>query len=99
MSDRPLKSVDPGTPAKRKTRPGKPKSVTEAFVSGDRIELLFAMGFRLAREMDADEAPMKDLTPSTKRLADVAREIDSLVEPDRESSVRPPDERFDASAI
>lgn len=60
-------------------------SISGAAASGDRLELLRAIRGRLAEAME--ECPPKDLSPLTRRLQDVVKEI-AEVEEQRKQEVR-----------
>jgi len=66
-----LRAVPPGEVALR--RP----SVAEAAQSGDRRDLLVAMRDRIAKTISED-CPPRDLAALTRRLQDIAKEIDQL---------------------
>lgn len=67
-----LRSVAPGEPAPRR------KSVADAAQSGDRRELLVAMRDRIAKTISDPDCPPRDLASLTRRLQDIAKEIDLL---------------------
>lgn len=69
---RALRSVAPGEPAPRR------KSVADAAQSGDRRELLIAMRDRIAKTISDPDCPPRDLASLTRRLQDIAKEIDLL---------------------
>lgn len=80
----------------------KRKSVADAAQSGDRCELLVAMRDRIAKTISDPDCPPRDLASLTRRLQDIAREIDLLemsgvgggsVVADTD------DERFDPSSV
>jgi len=88
---------------KRKQAPrSKPKklSVTQAASSGDARALLVAMRDRVARAVESEETPARDLASLTKRLMDITRDIQSM---DEQTGVGVPvdagDEEFDPSTI
>lgn len=82
--------------------------VTDAATSGDTKALLVATRERIARAVDDPGTPARDLAALTKRLVDVAREIESIsareaeerarAEKDRNRQVNN-DDRFDPEAI
>ena len=72
---RPLRAVSPGEAAPSKP---KPKSVAQAAESGDRRELLVSMRDRIAKAVSDPDCPPRDLASLTRRLQDIAREIDQL---------------------
>lgn len=67
-----LRSVAPGEPAPRR------KSVADAAQSGDRRELLISMRDRIAKAVSDPDCPPRDLASLTRRLQDIAKEIDLL---------------------
>lgn len=69
---RALRSVTPGEPAPKR------KSVADAAQSGDRRELLIAMRDRIAKTISDPDCPPRDLASLTRRLQDIAKEIDLL---------------------
>lgn len=95
----PLRVAEPG----EKAAPAKPKSVTEAAKDGSHRELLVAMRNRIAEAVESQMTPARDLAALTKRLADVAREIEAIEAREAEevgdSARTATDEAFDASAI
>lgn len=86
-----------------KAKPARPKTVTEAATGGSQRELLEAMRDRIAIAVEDVTTPARDLAALTKRLADVAREIEALeareLEEVGESARTATDGSFDASAI
>jgi len=90
-----LRSVAPGEPAPKR------KSVAEAAQSGDRLELLVAMRDRIAKTISDADCPPRDLASLTRRLQDIAKEIDQLGLSGGVGSVvaETGDESFDASSI
>lgn len=97
MSERPnLRAVSPDERAKL------PKSVTEAAKSGSRRDLLVATRDRIAVAVENGNTPPRDLAALTKRLTDIALEIeaiDSREEKEAGASAEVTDGRFDAEAI
>lgn len=69
---KPLRAVAPGEVA-----PAKPKSVSQA-ARGTQRELLVAMRDRIATAVTNPDCPPRDLASLTKRLADIAKEIESI---------------------
>ncbi len=90
-----LRSVAPNEPAPRR------KSVAEAAQSGDRLELLVAMRDRIAKTISDSDCPPRDLASLTRRLQDIAKEIDQLELSGGVGSVvaETGDESFDATSI
>lgn len=94
-----LKAVDnstpPPTPPKRS-----PKTVTKAASDGTRRELLVAMRARVATAVEDPNTPARDLAALTRRLMEIAKDIEAIDARDEESGSAPvEDESFDASAI
>jgi hypothetical protein len=71
----PAKHLRPVAQGERTTRR---KSVADAAQSGDRRELLVAMRDRIAKTISDPDCPPRDLASLTRRLQDIAREIDLL---------------------
>jgi hypothetical protein len=78
-------------------------SVAQAAESDDHRALLVAMRDRIAKTVSDPDCPPRDLAALTRRLQDIAKEIESIdlrrkqeVDEDGESVG---DEEFDASAI
>lgn len=60
--------------------PAKPKklSVAQAAASGDHRSLLVAMRERIAQTVSDPECPPRDLAALTRRLQDIAKEIEAI---------------------
>ena len=58
--------------------PARPKSVAEAAKKGTHRELLVAMRDRVATAVNNPDCPPRDLASLTKRLADLAKEIEAI---------------------
>jgi hypothetical protein len=83
-------------------KPAPPLTVDQAAATGSHRDLLVAMRERIARAVSAADCPPRDLASLTRRLQDIAREIDALdrrAEQEGREGVHSPDEAFDASAI
>jgi hypothetical protein len=97
----PLRSVKPDEkpPAKRKG----PQTVSEAAESGDRRELLVAMRTRLAKAVQDVNTPARDLAALSRRLLEVANEIEAIDlaagEDEVGKAAATPDDEWDSSAI
>jgi hypothetical protein len=65
-------------PVAQGERVARKKSVADAAQSGDRRELLVAMRDRIAKTISDPDCPPRDLASLTRRLQDIAREIDLL---------------------
>lgn len=59
------------------TPPGRPVSIKAAAASGSRRSLLVAMRDRVAEDLDQGVAA-RDLASLTRRLLEIAKEIDAL---------------------
>lgn len=70
-----LRSVGAGESA---AAPKKSKTVAEAAATGDHRQLLVAMRERIARTVSNPDCPPRDLAALTRRLQDVAKEIESM---------------------
>ena len=90
-----LRSVTPDEPAPRR------KSVADAAQGGDRLELLVAMRDRIAKTISDPDCPPRDLSSLSRRLQEIAKEIDQLDMTVGTGSVvaSTVDESFDASSI
>ena len=97
MSRQPLRAVSPD----EKPAPRRKLSVAEAAASGDHRALLVAMRERIARTVSDPGCPPRDLAALTRRLQDVAKEIEVMDQRAREdgSSDDEAGIEFDASAI
>ena len=73
MASQKLRAVPDGAKA-----PTTPKSVAEAAKSGTHRELLVAMRDRVAKAVNNEDCPPRDLASLTKRLADIAKEIETI---------------------
>jgi hypothetical protein len=95
----PLRAV---TEADKPVAPAKRLSVVEAAASGDHRALLVAMRERIARTVTDADCPPRDLASLTRRLQDIAKEIESLdVRAKEEARDNDPtaDEEWDAEAL
>lgn len=94
-----LRAVAPDEKPERKRNP----SVIEAAESGDHRQLLIAMRERIARTVNNPDCPPRDLAALTRRLQDIAKEIEILDLRAKEEAAQDggtsADEQFDASAI
>lgn len=78
------------------------KSVTRAAASGDRRELLVAVRSRVAKAVENPDTPARDLAALTRRLLEIAKEIEAIdkaAEEDARDGSATADEAFDSSAI
>jgi len=96
----PLRAVTAGDRAPEKS--AKRLSVAEAAASGDHRSLLVSMRERIAQTVSNPDCPPRDLASLTRRLQDIAKEIDSLdlrtKEEEREDA-ESADEEWDAEAL
>lgn len=96
-----LRAVPDGAKAPRPRRKAPAKTVTQAADSGTTRELLVAMRSRVAQAVEDPKTPAKDLSPLTRRLLEIRREIESLDARERQEGAGgdPGDGTFDASAV
>lgn len=59
-------------------RSRKPRSVKAAADSGDRRELLIALRARISADVDNPNTPARDLAALSRRLLEIAKEIEAL---------------------
>lgn len=94
-----LRAVAPDEkPAPKKV----PLTVTKAAESGSHRDLLVAMRTRVAKAVEDVTTPARDLAALTRRLHEIARELEALdaaAEQEAESSGEVADEAFDAEAL
>lgn len=67
-----IRAVDANERAPRK------RSVSEAAATGDHRTLLVAMRERIAQAVSNPECPPRDLAALTRRLQDIAKEIEQI---------------------
>lgn len=83
-------------------RPPK-KSVAQAAATGDHRELLVAMRERIARTVSSEDCPPRDLASLTRRLQDIAKEIEAIdlraKEEGADAADAAADEAWDAEAL
>lgn len=79
-----------------------PKTVTDAAAQGSTRELLVAMRDRVAKDVQNENTPSRDLAALTKRLMEIVRDIEAIdartAEEARESAATA-DEAWDAEAL
>ena len=81
MSPRPrLRAVTPDETPREPIR----QSVAAAAETGDHRTLLVAMRDRIARTVSDPECPPRDLAALTRRLQDIARELDQIDQRNRQ---------------
>lgn len=89
------------TPADRPPK-RKPQTVSQAAESGNHRDLLVAMRERIARAVSDPECPPRDLAALTRRLQDIAKEIEQIdlrAKEEGEDVELGGDEEFDAEAL
>lgn len=95
-----LRAVTPSDPPPARV---KPKSVTEAADAGSTRELLVAMRARIAKAVEDEATPARDLAALTKRLVEVVRDIEAIDAREKQEATEHggdvSDEEFDAAAI
>lgn len=100
-----LRAVVDGEKAapKPRARAKRAKTVAQAAKAGTRLELLEAMRDRIASALSSQNCPTKDLSPLTRRLQELERDIAGLKDegagpatPESDDDI---DDRFDASAV
>lgn len=91
-----LRAVKPG-----EKPPAKRKSVTRAADDGDRLELLVALRARVAKTVEDPNTPPRDLAALSRRLLEIAREIEAIeadgTEDDIGQAASVPDEEWAAT--
>ena len=65
-------------PDEKPARATKPKSITQAADAGTTRELLVAMRTRIAKAVENENTPARDLAALTKRLVEVVRDIEAI---------------------
>lgn len=91
-----LRVVAPGEKAKRKKH-----TVSSAASDGDRLDLLLAMRDRVATAVEHKDTPARDLAALTRRLMEIAKEIEILEAAAAEEAADADvgDEAFDEAAL
>jgi hypothetical protein len=83
--------------------PPRPKTVTEAASSGTHRELLAATRERVAKAVEDPNTPARDLASLTRRLLEIAREIEAIDSrtggDDIGQAASTPDAEFSAEAL
>ena len=75
-------------------------SVVAAAESGSRLDLLVSMRSIVARAVGDEDTPPRDLAALTRRLMDIAREIEAIESGEEGEGDGPePDEAWDPEAI
>ena len=90
-------------PDEKPAKPKKSQSVSQAASSGDHRALLVAMRTRIAATVSDPDCPPRDLAALTRRLQDIAKEIEAIDLRAREEGADAADviedEEFDAAAL
>ena len=83
------------------TPPQKPRTVAEAARAGTHRDLLVAMRDRIAVTVTNPDCPPRDLASLTRRLQDIAKELEALdaQERDEKADTYDGEDAYDASAI
>lgn len=68
-----LRAVKPGEKA-----PKKPLTIVEAVEAGDRLAEMVATHKRIARAVQDEDTPARDLASLTRRQLEISKEIESL---------------------
>ncbi len=71
----PLRAVKAGEAPER---PSKPQTVAQAAATGSHRALLVAMRERIAKTVSDPDCPPRDLAALTRRLQDIAKEIEAI---------------------
>jgi hypothetical protein len=93
-----LRAVSPGE------RPARTRAATvsQAAASGSHRDLLVAMRSRVAKTIEDPKCPPRDLASLTRRLQDIAREIEEIDSRDHDDithAAATADDGFDAEAL
>lgn len=75
---RTLRAVQPNEPKPRAPRTTRPKTVADAAAKGTHRDLLVAMRERIATAVSSPDCPPRDLAALTRRLQDIAKEIEAI---------------------
>jgi hypothetical protein len=93
-----LRAVAPGEKPEKSSKPA--SSVTQAVVDGDQRAQLVAMRARIARAIDEPNIRGADLAALSRRLLEIAKEIEAidarLAEEAREDAESTPDDAWEA---
>jgi len=82
--------------------PAKKLTILEAVEAGDRLAELTAVHVRIARAVQNEETPARDLAALTRRQMEISKEIEALrrqVKEERTNASNLDDEAFDAAAV
>lgn len=98
-----LRVVDTDEKPAAKKPPAKVKTVTQAAEGGTMRELLVAMRARTAKAVEDPNTPARDLAALTRRLLEIARDIEAIdareAEEGEQRAAEVEDGDFDASAV
>ena len=89
-------------PDEKPAKPTKPKNVEQAAKTGSHRDLLVAMRDRIAVAVSDQDCPPRDLAALTRRLQDIAREIEQIdlrAEEEAEEAEGAEDEAWNPEAI
>lgn len=92
-----LRAVSPNEAPPR----ARPMTVTSAAADGTHRDLLVAMRDRIARTVEDGGCPPRDLAALSRRLMEIAREIEAIdaMGQEGEGAAATPDEPLDTSAV
>lgn len=79
-----------------------PRTVTDAAAQGTTRELLVAMRDRVAKDVQNENTPARDLAALTKRLMEIVRDIEAIdarTAEEAKESAATADEAWDAEAL
>lgn len=97
MSRKSLRAVGEGETAPKR------KSITQAANEGTQRELLVALRARIAKSVEDPNTPARDLAALSRRLLEIAREIEAIDSQDGEdeigSAANTPDAEFRPEAL
>lgn len=83
-------------------KPARPKTIAEAAKSGSEKDTLMALRDRLAKAVDSDTTPARDLAALSKRLTDVMKDLKAFEQAESEEAVGgdvPDDAEFDPETV
>lgn len=92
-----LRAVKPGETGKQA-----PLTIIEAVEAGNRLAEFEAVHRRIARAVQDEETPARDLASLTRRQMEISKEIESLrrqVAEERTDAAHVADAAFDATAV
>ncbi len=99
----PKRNLRAVTPGEKPDSTAKKQSVAQAAATGDHRALLVAMRERIARTVSDPDCPPRDLAALSRRLQDIAKEIEQYdlraKEEGADADDVADDETFDAEAL